>query len=197
MVLFAKSSDFSASLLKKSLTSPGCETEARSGGFPPETAVERTVGVLSPVAWYFTVTFGYLDLKPFRTAWNDFCSGPVQTPVMVTLPLTLVPPVLLVFLELSFEPPPHPAASRSSGSASATRATRYLLIRLLSWRPCRRRSRDRSRGRRNGAPVCRRRPRPSLPGRPASERRSVRPSSSGRERPSRAPGGPARRPRPA
>jgi len=42
---------------------------------------------LSPVDLYDTVTFGYFFRKPFSTASNDFCSSPVQTPTIETLPL--------------------------------------------------------------------------------------------------------------
>src|SRR2546423_4337028 len=149
MVPRANSNGFSAPRPAKSFTSPGCETDARSGGLPPWTAVESTVGVLSPLGLYLTVTFGYLALKPFRTAWNDFCSSPVQTPVMVTLPETLLLAVVPPPPELFFELPPHPAATSASGSASSRRAMtvwRGFMPRLLC---CLGRSRDPYPGRRN------------------------------------------------
>src|SRR5437763_16179734 len=77
---------FSAPFFWKSLTRPGCETEARSGGLPPATAVARTVGVLSPVDLYVTLVPGFALRKPSSTALNDFSSGPVQTPTMLMLP---------------------------------------------------------------------------------------------------------------
>ena len=40
---------FNAVLAGFKKLSPGCDTDARSGGLPPATAVARTVGVLSPV----------------------------------------------------------------------------------------------------------------------------------------------------
>src|SRR5918911_2156766 len=86
----ANVSGLSAPRFAKSLTRPGCDTDARSGGLPPCTAVESTVGVLSPVGLYFTETFGYFLWKPSRTAWNDFCSSPVQTPLIVIFPFTAV-----------------------------------------------------------------------------------------------------------
>src|SRR2546421_8579461 len=112
----ANSIGFRAPRFAKSFTSPGCDTDARSGGLPPCTAVESTVGVLSPLGLYLTVTFGYLALKPFSTAWNDFCSSPVQTPVIVTLPETLLA-VVCSPPEPFFELPPHPAAPTASGRA--------------------------------------------------------------------------------
>ena len=59
---------------------------------PPCTAVESTVGVLSPVDRYVTLTFGYFSLKPSSTAWKCFCSSPVQTPTIEILPETSVDP---------------------------------------------------------------------------------------------------------
>src|SRR3569833_1081582 len=84
----------------KSVTRPGCETDARAGGLPPCTAGESTVGVLSPVERYVTLTFGYFTLKPASTAWNAFCSSPVQTPTICTLPLVSVEPLAVVVLLL-------------------------------------------------------------------------------------------------
>ena len=60
-----------------------------SGGLPPSTAVERTVTMLSPPEVYLTVTSGFFSLKPSITAWKDFCSGPVQTPITEIEPETL------------------------------------------------------------------------------------------------------------
>src|SRR3954447_20136511 len=84
----AKSSGFSAPFFWNCCTTPGCAIAARSGGLPPSTAVPSTVGTLSPADVYFAVTFGYLALKPSSTAWKDFCSSPVQTPMIDTLPET-------------------------------------------------------------------------------------------------------------
>src|SRR3981189_1833404 len=77
---------FSAPFFWKSVTRPGCETAARSGGLPPATAVARTVGVLSPVDLYVTLTPGFVFLKPSRTALIAFSSGPVHTPTIETVP---------------------------------------------------------------------------------------------------------------
>ena len=107
----------------KSTTRPGCETDARSGGLPPCTAVESTVGVLSPVERYVTLTFGYFSLNPSRTAWKCCCSAPVQTPTILMFPYTLddpdvvaVPPLELVVLLLDFLLPQ--AASESAATTS-------------------------------------------------------------------------------
>src|ERR671936_1135956 len=109
---------FSAFRFAKSLTRPGWDTDARSGGLPPCTAVESTVGVLSPVGLYLTETFGYFFLNPSSTAWKFFCSSPVQTPLIEIFPLTavLTPdaalPVAVGVLELLPELlPPQPAAT--------------------------------------------------------------------------------------
>src|SRR5438477_5913546 len=83
-----KSIGFSAPRLWKSFTSPGWATDARSGGFPPWTAVERIVGVLSPPEVYLTLTSGFAFVKPSMTAWKRFSSGPLQTPMIEMLPLT-------------------------------------------------------------------------------------------------------------
>src|SRR5215207_7684633 len=69
-------------------TRPGCPTVARSGGLPPATAVESTVGVLLPADRYFTLTSGNFFSKPSRTSWKFFCSGPDQMPIMERVPLT-------------------------------------------------------------------------------------------------------------
>src|SRR3569833_3594378 len=118
----------------KSVTRPGCETDARSGGLPPCTAVESTVGGLSPVERYGTLTFGYFTLKPASTAWNAFCSSPVQTPPICTLPLVSVeplavvapPPPLVLLLELLL--PPQAASARTA--ATTTIAVVVLRIRF-------------------------------------------------------------------
>ena len=89
----AKSSGFSASRFTKSAIVPGWETVAMSGGLPPSTAVERTVTMLSPPDVYLTVASGFFSVKPSITAWKDFCSGPVQTPITEIEPETLSPVV--------------------------------------------------------------------------------------------------------
>ena len=61
--------------------------------------MERIVGVLSPPDVYFTLTFGYSFMKPLRTAWNRFCSGPVQIPMIERFPETAS--FLVVFVVLS------------------------------------------------------------------------------------------------
>src|SRR3954453_9816220 len=168
MSLFAKSSGCKAPFFWKSFTSPGCDTEARSGGLPPCTAVERTVGVLSPLELYLTVTFGYCVLHTSSTAWNDFCSSPVHTPVMLTFPLTSLDPDELLLLLL----PPHPAARTASGTASAANANLVFVMRLLSSYPhrCPALNPDR----RSAMRECRRRPRRSDPPAHATVRRTAR-----------------------
>src|SRR3954470_5927289 len=165
MSLFAKSSGCKAPFFWKSFTRPGCDTEARSGGLPPCTAVERTVGVLSPLEVYFTVTFGYWLLHTSSTAWNDFCSSPVHTPVMATLPFTSLEPDELLLLLL----PPHPAARTASGTASAASANLVFVMRLLSSYP--RRCPALNPDRRNAVRECRRQPRRSDPRAPVTARR--------------------------
>src|SRR6476620_9407064 len=167
MSLFAKSSGCKAPFFWKSFTRPGCDTEARSGGFPPCTAVERTVGVLSPLELYFTVTFGYCFLHTSSTAWNDFCSSPVHTPVMLTLPFTSLDPDELLLLL-----PPHPAARTASGTASTASANLVFVMRLLSSYPhrCPARNPDR----RSAMRACRRQPPRPDPRARATARRSGR-----------------------
>src|SRR5437763_1010655 len=101
----------------KSLTRPGCETDARSGGVPPATAVERTVGVLSPVDLYETFTPGFALVNPLRTAWKDFCSSPVQTPTIEIFPESAEELVLFVLLALAKAVT---AASRTTPTSAAT-----------------------------------------------------------------------------
>src|SRR3954454_23971820 len=126
MSLLAKSSGLSAPFSWNCLTTPGWPIAARSGGLPPCTAVLSTVGVLSPAGLYFTVTFGYVFLKPPITAWKDFCSSPVQIPTSETLPETLLAALVVLVpvdedeLLLSLLPP-HPAAMKAD-AASATSA---------------------------------------------------------------------------
>src|SRR3954453_12177633 len=147
----------SAPFFWKSVTRPGCDTDARSGGLPPSTAVERTVGVLSPVERYLTLTFGYFSVKPSSTAWKCFCSSPVQTPTIETFPFTsdepeaVVPPPLL-----ELELPPQ-AANTSTGTATSVAVItlcRFTYV-LLS-RGIRHRSRAPSRDRRSAERACRR-----------------------------------------
>src|ERR1044071_7249703 len=164
---------FSEPFFWKSVTSPGCETAARSGGLPPSTAVESTVGVLSPVDRYVTLTFGYFFLKPFSTAWKCCCSAPVQTPTIFTAPETSDEPELAE--PEDFFLPPH-AVSASSATAStaasvnACRFTRVLLSRGLRRRRCL----GPSPGRRSEGRVCRRRPSPCRPASRVSARRTGR-----------------------
>src|SRR5581483_2499626 len=154
---FAKSRFLRAPFFWKSATSPGCDTEARSGGLPPATAVDRTVGVLSPVDLYETFTPGYFLVNPARTAWKAFCSAPVQTPTIEILPLTA-----LVRCDVAPAVPiPIAAASaRAPTSAAIANHCRFTLL-LLSGS---RRSLVLSGGRRNGVHACRR---PLRSGRPA------------------------------
>ncbi len=44
--------------------------------------------MLSPPEVYLTETSGNFFLKPSRTSWKFFCSGPVQMPTNARLPLT-------------------------------------------------------------------------------------------------------------
>ena len=60
----------------KSAIVPGCPTVARSGGFPPSSAVERRVTISSPAGRYSTLTFGYASRKPSRTPSIASCSAP-------------------------------------------------------------------------------------------------------------------------
>src|SRR3954452_2177059 len=166
MSLFAKSSGCNAPFFWKSFIRPGCDTAARSGGLPPWTAVESTVGVLSPLELYLTVTFGYFSLHTSSTAWKDFCSSPVHTPVMLTFPLTSLEPDELLLL------PPQPAARTASGMASAANANLVFVMRLLSSYPhrCPALNPDR----RNAMHVCRPLLRHSDPRARATVRRSGR-----------------------
>ncbi len=129
----AKSIGLSAPFFWKSFTRPGCETAARSGGLPPCTAVESTVGVLSPVDRYVTLTFGYFSLKPSSTAWKCFCSSPVQTPTIETLPETSVDPSAVVAPLLDFLLP-HAVSARSATARSAASVSdcRFTMVLLLS-----------------------------------------------------------------
>ena len=86
---------------------------------PPCTAVESTVGVLSPVDRYVTLTFGYFALKPLSTAWKCFCSSPVQTPTIETLPETSVEPSEVVAPLLDFLLLPHAVSASSATARSA------------------------------------------------------------------------------
>ena len=112
----AKSSGFNAPRSTKSAIVPGCETVAMSGGLPPSTAVERTVTMLSPPEVYFTVASGFFSVNPSMTAWNDSCSGPVQTPITEIdagdAPPTSLPAVVAAPLPSSSSPPHAPTRSR-------------------------------------------------------------------------------------
>src|SRR4051794_20779782 len=177
----------SAPFFWKSVTRPGCDTDARSGGLPPSTAVERTVGGLSPVERYLTATFGDFCLKPSSTAWKCFCSSPVQTPTIETLPLTSLEPVavvappLLLLLLLSFELPPQAASARTTATASvAVAVTRSRFTLLLLSRGFRHRCPYPIADRKSGVRACRRPPRRRRPrargsGRRSARRRSPRP----------------------
>src|SRR5664279_3348478 len=88
MVAFAKSIDLIALRPANCFTRPGWLIEARSGGLPPATAVESTVGTLSPADVYLTLTPGNFFWKAVSTAWKFFCSAPLQTPTHDRLPLT-------------------------------------------------------------------------------------------------------------
>src|SRR3954452_22527026 len=168
---------FSAPFFWKSFTSPGCDTDARSGGLPPATAVDSTVGVLSPVDLYLTLMPGFAFRNPSRTASNDFCSSPVQTPTMLMLPLTFVfcapatPLPLLLCDAVLFAPQPAATATTAT-SAPATTSQLPLTCQLLSGSH---RSHCLFRGRRNGVPACRRRLRSARPASRATARRSARP----------------------
>src|SRR5436190_13797694 len=87
---------------------------AMSGGFPPCTAVARTVGTLLPAEVYLTWTFGYCWLKALITAWNAVCSGPVQMPTNEIDPDTelVEPPLLDDPLEL----PPQATATAATAA---------------------------------------------------------------------------------
>src|SRR6266576_440018 len=135
----------------KSVTRPGCETAARSGGLPPATAVARTVGVLSPVDLYDTLTSGFAFLKPSRTALNDFSSSPVHTPTIETVPETDF------FVDLALANAVTAASRTTPSSAAMTSLLGALTLVLLPWRN---RFRYRSGGRRNGVRGCRRLPSP-------------------------------------
>src|SRR3954466_16168660 len=104
----ANSRGFSLPCFWNCLTRPGWPTDARSGGRPPDKAVDRTVGVLSPAGLYLTLTFGYCLLNASTTRWKFFCSCATQIPTIEMLPLTflllaalLVPPPELLELLLS------------------------------------------------------------------------------------------------
>ena len=122
----------SAPLLAKSLTRPGWPSTATSGGFPPWIAVASTVGSWSPADVYVTETPGFTFLNPSITAWNDFCSAPVQIAMTAIFPLTAC-----VF-PLFVPPPPAVPTAASRGQDDRGREadgdTRCLLIPFLSSR---------------------------------------------------------------
>src|SRR5258708_37813259 len=142
---------FSAPFFWKSLTRPGWETAARSGGFPPATAVARTVGVLSPVDLYDTLTSGLAFLKPSRTALNAGSSGPGHTPTIDTVPETDC------FVDLALANAVTAASRTTPSSAAITSLLGAFTLLLLPWRN---RFRYRSGDRRNGGRGCRQRPSP-------------------------------------
>src|SRR3954462_15838832 len=88
MSLRAKSSGLSLPCFWNCFTRPGWPTDARSGGRPPDKAVDRAVGVLSPAGLYWTLTFGDCLLKASTTSWKFFCSFATQMPTIESLPLT-------------------------------------------------------------------------------------------------------------
>src|SRR3954469_8074550 len=94
----AKSRGLSLPCFWNCLTRPGWPTDARSGGRPPASAVESTVGVLSPAGLYFTWTFGYCLLKAATTRWKFFCSCATQMPTIEMVPFTLA------FEDVVFDP---------------------------------------------------------------------------------------------
>ena len=170
----AKSSGFNAPRSTKSAIVPGCETVAMSGGLPPSTAVERTVTMLSPPEVYFTVASGFCSVNPSMTAWNDACSGPVQTPITEIDPETASDEpssVVAAPLPSSSSPPHAPTRSRRA-SISPRRVKRWSFMRLLSFRH---RCRVPSPGRRSGARGCRPRRGSARPCGPSSARRNDRP----------------------
>src|SRR6266545_6825517 len=96
---------------------PGAGIAASDGGLPPWTAVERSC-VRFVDGRYLTVTFGFLDLKPARTALNDSPSGPVQSARMVTVPETFAAPPVVPSSSLS--PPPQPTAASATTAPSSS-----------------------------------------------------------------------------
>src|SRR4051794_18920773 len=128
MSLRAKSSGLSLPCFWNCFTRPGWPTDARSGGRPPDKAVDKTVGVLSPAGLYLTLTFGYCLLKASMTRWKFFCSCATQIPTIEMLPLTSLlaadlvvpaPPELLELLLSSLLPQP----ARATSAATAARAS--------------------------------------------------------------------------
>src|SRR4051794_34728722 len=105
--------------------------------------------------------FGYFALKPLSTAWKCFCSSPVQTPTICTLPLVLVEPLAVVaplLLLLLFELllPPQAASARTDPTAmTAVVVTRIRFTELLLSQGIRRRCPYPSPGRRSGVRACR------------------------------------------
>src|SRR3954451_9698899 len=122
----AKSRGLSLPCFWNCLTRPGWPTDARSGGRPPASAVESTVGVLSPAGLYLTLTFGYCLLKAATTRMKFFCSCAPQMPTIEMLPLTFefAAVVLLPLLEVELELLlllPQPASATSAASAATAR----------------------------------------------------------------------------
>src|SRR5471030_1007127 len=144
----------SAPFFWKSLTRPGCDTEARSGGLPPATAVERTVGVLSPVDLYETLMLGFLVMKPLSTASKDFCSSPLQTPTIAILDADAVDDLVLLALAYAV------TASSSTPTIARIATLFFFTLGLLSGS---RRYLCLMPDRRNGVRECRRQPSPLHP----------------------------------
>src|SRR4051794_5837896 len=162
MSLRANSSGFSAPFFWNCFTRPGCPTDAMSGGWPPEIAVDNTVGVLSPAGLYLTLTFGYCLLKASMTRWKFFCSAAVQMPTTEILPLTSALPALVFVAPLELELLsslllPQPATTAMSAATASKATMRVFLIRLLLSRGRRRRCPSPFPDRRNADCVCRRR----------------------------------------
>src|SRR3954451_4147276 len=139
----AKSRGLSLPCFWNCLTRPGWPTDARSGGRPPASAVESTVGVLSPAGLYLTLTFGYCLLKAAITRWKFFCSCATQMPTIEMLPFTFdfEAVVLLPLLELEVELLllPQPASATSAATASTLRTTLRLIVIQMLLSPGRRR----------------------------------------------------------
>src|SRR3954468_15586752 len=136
----AKSSGFSLPCCWNCLTRPGWPTDARSGGRPPDKAVDSTVGVLSPAGLYLTLTFGYCLLKASMTRWKFFCSCATQMPTTDRLPLTflfddvvLAPPERVDVLLLLLLPQPARAISAAIAARARTESgpLRLMIIRML------------------------------------------------------------------
>src|SRR4051794_12696139 len=190
----AKSRGLSLPCFWNCLTRPGWPTDARSGGRPPASAVESTVGVLSPAGLYLTLTFGYCLLKAETTRRKFFCFCATQMPTIEMLPLTfeLAAVVLLplVELELLLLLPQPATSAASAATASTVRIVNdpcFVFIQMLL-SPGRYRCPGPFPDQRNAGCGCPRRPPPRHPPRPASAARTgPRSSPSVRSPPARLP----------